>query len=260
MMGVASCVSPLRRAIETDDVTTARKLLASGVSPNETDSRGFTPLHIAAIFGRTDVALLLLEHGADPRLTNRSSKTPSAVARERGFSRLAEILSEAEASVAAGRPFSPAPPPTAGARGAVHGSALVMELKRTGDVPAQLASVVTRLVLTRLDDAGLRTVSPEDIQLLLSVEKQKDALGCDDVRCIAELGGALGTDYVIYGQVALAGSQYNLTLTAIDARRSVAVARVSTMAAANEDGLIQSVPAAVSTLLSKMLRPTDERP
>jgi len=130
-----------------------------------------------------------------------------------------------------------------------------MELKALGTVPAHLPAVVTKVLLARLDDVdGLRTVSPEDVQLMLSVEKQKDALGCDDVKCMAEVGGALGTDFVIYGQIGVAGSQYHLTLTAIDARQSLAVARVSNLVAATEDAVIQNVPAAVATLVGKMSR------
>jgi hypothetical protein len=136
-----------------------------------------------------------------------------------------------------------------------------MELKSVGAVPVHLASVVTKLVLARLDDVdGLRTVSPDDLQLMLSVEKQKDAMGCDDVRCIAELGGALGTDYVIHGQIGLVGTQYNLTLTAIDAKHSAAVARVSNLVAGTEDALMQNVPVAVSSLLAKIARSVDQKP
>jgi hypothetical protein len=259
---MTGCVSPLRQAIEKDDVATAQKLLAGGVNPNEADTRGFRPLHVAAILGRADMVVLLLKNGADPKLGNRSDKTPRMVAQANGYSRIVDLLSAAEGNPVTDRQLAGAPPapPSPEKPPSLRGSALVMELKSVGDVPAHLPSVVTRLVLARLDDAdGLRTVSPEDLQLLLSVEKQKDAMGCDEAKCIAELGGALGTDYVIHGQIGLAGTQYNLTLTAIDTKRSVAVARVSNLVAGTEDALMQNVPAAVSSLLAKIARSIDEK-
>jgi hypothetical protein len=260
---MTGCVSPLRQAIEKDDAAAAEKLLAGGVNPNEADTRGFRPLHVAAALGRADMVVLLLKNGADPRLGNRSNKTPRTLAQQYGYSKIVDLLSAAEGNPVPDRQLAgaAASPPSPARLPSVRGSALVMELKPVGDVPAHLPSVVTRLVLAGLDDAdGLRTVSPEDIQLMLSVEKQKDAMGCDEVRCIAELGGALGTDYVIYGQIGLAGTQYNLTLTAIDAKRSLAVARVSNLVAGTEDALMQNVPAAVSSLLAKIARSLDEKP
>ena len=137
----------------------------------------------------------------------------------------------------------------------LHASALVMELRAIGAVPAHVAPLITKLVLARLDDVpGLRTFSPDDLRLMLSIEKQRDVLGCDEVKCMAEVGGALGTDLVIYGEIGIVGSQYSLNLTAIEARCSLAVARVSLLAAANEDALTASVPAAVASLLGKIAR------
>ena len=36
---------------------------------------------------------------------------------------------------------------------------------------------------------------------MLAFEKQRQMLGCADTGCIAEIGGALGVDYIISGKV-----------------------------------------------------------
>ena len=51
-------------------------LLAAGADPNARDNWNYTPLHEAAIKGKTDVCVILLQHGADPTVRNSESKTP----------------------------------------------------------------------------------------------------------------------------------------------------------------------------------------
>jgi hypothetical protein len=254
--------TPLHYATHYKRADVATLLLARGANVNAATTLGDTPLHWAAGEGDLKMVALLLKAGADPTIVARGY-TPAMRAEQGDYTAIAKLLHEAEGkSVGDTQPEPgtvPLPPPVKPA--ALHASVLVMELKRVGAVPAQMPSVITDLLLARLDDVeGLRTVSPQDLQLMLSVEKQRDALGCDDVRCIAEVGGALGTDFVIYGEIGLAGSQYDLTLTAIDAKHSLAVARVSSLVAANEDALVQSVPGAVASLLNKMERPIEARP
>jgi len=293
-MTVVACATPLCSAAASGDLASTRALLAQGASPNERCVAKSTPLHYAAYYGKSAVADLLIEKGADINavdinnstalhvavgtrnarmvellvgagadttiVAEHGAGTALKVAESQGDATVAKILREARpATRSRASPFPPASASEATAKPAqaapLHARALVMELKAVGATPPRLASVITRLLLARLDEVeGLRTVSPEDLQLMLSIEKQKDALGCDDIKCIAEIGGALGTDFVVYGQVAVVGSQYSLNLTAIEARRSQAVARVSALVALSEDALVQAVPAAVLSLVAKMQR------
>ena len=51
-----------------------------GASANARDSWNYTPLHEAAIKGKTDVCVLLLQQGADVTVRNSEGKTPLDVA------------------------------------------------------------------------------------------------------------------------------------------------------------------------------------
>ncbi len=51
-----------------------------------------TPLHWAAVSGRTSIAGHLLARGADRSLTDKRGKTPAALAAKAGFADLADRL------------------------------------------------------------------------------------------------------------------------------------------------------------------------
>jgi hypothetical protein len=73
--------------------------------------------------------------------------------------------------------------------------------------------------LDLLASNGMRVTSPKDIAAVLGLERQKQMLGCSsDVSCIAELGGALGVDAILYGSVVKGGSSFTVTLRLINAR------------------------------------------
>lgn len=248
--------SPLHYAAAYGGTKVAALLIEKGADVNARDYPGDTPLHLAADQGQVQMVALLLKAGADPTIA-AGGKTPLGVAEYKGQTTIVKILRDAEERTVRGiaQPPSGTEPAPASPPVSLHATALVMELKTVGALPANLANQVTKMILARLDDVkGLRTVSPEDVQLMLSVEKQKDAMGCDDVRCMAEIGGALGTDIVIYGQIGVVGTQYSLSLTAIDSKRTLAVGRVSALVDASEDTLIKSVPGAVASLLAKIAR------
>ncbi|KAM3725521.1 Espin [Dirofilaria immitis] len=57
------------------------------------DSRGNTPLHLAAINNHTDAAQYLLENGAEPQLLNNGGQTAEAIACIRKNYQLAKLLS-----------------------------------------------------------------------------------------------------------------------------------------------------------------------
>ena len=297
-MTTTGCYTPLCSAISNGNLKEAQKLLSAGAKVDETCALGQTPLFLAAGDKTPDAAALLIAGGANVNVADSSGQTPLHIAAGWGTEATVAVLLKAGADISAAGPgYTPrqraeqkdnsgaaallreaeqahaqgllgkAPPAALSSQAPLeripplHATTLVMELKALGTVTPNLANQVTKLVLAKLDDVeGLKTVSPEDVQLMLSVERQKDALGCDDVKCMAEIGGALGTDYVIYGQVGLVGSQYNLTLTAIDAKRSMAAGRVSSLVSATEDALVQAVPAAVASLLAKIARSREAKP
>ncbi|MBS2029269.1 MAG: hypothetical protein JST54_15310 [Deltaproteobacteria bacterium] len=68
-------------------------------------------------------------------------------------------------------------------------------------------------------------VTPQVIADLLGVERQRQLLGCSESSCLAEIGNALGADYLLSGQLGRLGDQYRIDLTLVDARRSQVLAQ-----------------------------------
>ena len=87
------------------------------------------------------------------------------------------------------------------------------------DLPADKAfepnalKVVNSFLAKDLRDEGFEVITPSDIVAALGVEKQRQLLGCTDSSCLAELGGAMGADYIIHGELAALERDTALTLT-----------------------------------------------
>jgi hypothetical protein len=73
------------------------------------------------------------------------------------------------------------------------------------------------------DDIGVLTRS--DIQQAIDLEMQKQAAGCDDESCLAEIAGALGARYVIFGSAGTLGKLHLINLSVYDSVKATSVAR-----------------------------------
>ena len=78
--------------------------------------------------------------------------------------------------------------------------------------------------------ASVDVISPGDVQRLAELESDKQALGCVDNSCLAELAGALGARYVIFGDVGQLGTTYIMNLNLFDNQTASAVNRVAIQA------------------------------
>ena len=77
----------------------------------------------------------------------------------------------------------------------------VMDLIANG-ASRELTSAATSAAANELDRLGVfRLITAEAIRDMLAFENQRQMLGCADTGCIAEIGGALGVDYIISGKV-----------------------------------------------------------
>ena len=90
----------------------------------------------------------------------------------------------------------------------------VLDLQARGVDPA-LAQSGGTLIASELNKLEVfKVISREDIRNMLSFEKDKERLGCEaDQACLAEIGGALGVEYIIAGSLAAIGDQTVLSLT-----------------------------------------------
>uniref|UniRef100_A0A8C4WVE6 Uncharacterized protein n=1 Tax=Eptatretus burgeri TaxID=7764 RepID=A0A8C4WVE6_EPTBU len=69
-------------------------LLASGCSVNVQNNNGFTPLHLAAMYGSFNFTQFLLNEGADPCITNMDGLEPADLALHAGHLKIQKILQE----------------------------------------------------------------------------------------------------------------------------------------------------------------------
>ena len=105
---------------------------------------------------------------------------------------------------------------------------VVPGIQSTTQADRPAAKVLTELVLDALlNRHGIRALGPSDIKSLLSVDAQKQLLGCSDASCMATLGGAVNADLVVTGQVGRLGKLYVVTLKLLDAKDAKLLARSS---------------------------------
>lgn len=110
--------------------------------------------------------------------------------------------------------------------------------------PPTLRALNDVLVVTVDELSDLDVISPGDVDSILGVEAVKDALGCDNVRCAADLGMALGCRYVLSGSVTKLGGELLITLTLMDGQavrpQSRAQARVPDDEAQYEHAVVRA--------------------
>jgi TolB-like protein len=138
------------------------------------------------------------------------------------------------------------------AAGAAEGGRLklaIMELKVGQGLDARAGATLTAILTADAARAGFEVISQADIASMLAFQKQRQMLGCSDDGCLAEIGGALGADYLVSGEAARVGTRDHLALTLLDARRAKVVGRASGFSEAGDDTLAVAVQQRLRALL-----------
>jgi formylglycine-generating enzyme required for sulfatase activity len=114
---------------------------------------------------------------------------------------------------------------------------------------------LTEAITTELNShGGYRVFGWNDVSQMLEHKAGKQALGCDDEKCFAEIGGALGVTYIAAGNLGKLGDRYILNLKLIDITRTETKARVKRTVSGNMGLLIDELPAMVAELLGAPAR------
>jgi hypothetical protein len=104
-----------------------------------------------------------------------------------------------------------------GAPAAAKPKLLVMPATIDVSAKGKLPTTFDEVILTAVSGRGVYQVfGPSDLNTVLNLEKQRDLLGCDESKCITEIGGALGADKLLSVQVAKIDDAWLVTTKLID--------------------------------------------
>jgi len=137
----------------------------------------------------------------------------------------------------------------------------IVEIEPVAGVSAGSAKLLTNIVTARVGAMGrFEVISSTEVSAMLGLEKQKLLLGCTDSGCLSEIGGALGVDYLLSGQVGKIGSRFSLILSLADVRKARIVGRQSPLCEASEDVLVDTAQKAVAALFKPVLDAMEPAP
>lgn len=95
----------------------------------------------------------------------------------------------------------------------------VMPIAPGASIPQdQAASLTETLAAEVRQQSKAQVVTARDLASVLSHEQQKQALGCTNDSCLAEIAGAAGADRLVIGDVARLGESLVVQLRLLDAR------------------------------------------
>src|ERR1700722_11310118 len=112
-----------------------------------------------------------------------------------------------------------------GVLGATPSRLAVMDLTARVGVTKELAQTLTDEVVAGLRRKlpNVKVMSADDVRTLLRVHAQKVKLGCQDLSCLAEIGGALGATQLVVGSLSRLGDTYSLEVRLVDSTRALVV-------------------------------------
>ena len=128
----------------------------------------------------------------------------------------------------------------------------VMDLSAKAGVDAVKAATLTDILCAAIKDIGeYKVISREDIRAMLMHVQDQQLLGCDDTRCLAEIGGALGVPLLVFGNIGMLGDTYVINLKLIDIDNADVVNRISEKYSGPEGGLIDHLEYCTRVLFGK---------
>ncbi len=117
-------------------------------------------------------------------------------------------------------------------------------------IDADVAAVLDDLLVVAVSKAGpYRVVGAREVNALLRAEGLKDKLGCNDVTCATEIGGALAARLIVIGSVARLGDEVHLSATLFDSEKMEAVRRAQTAVPRQREDLFDG---AVSLVVAEL--------
>jgi hypothetical protein len=102
-----------------------------------------------------------------------------------------------------------------------------------------------------LRQQGFAVITNGDVIAALGIERQKELLGCTETSCLAELGGAMGSDYIARGSIAVLEDETALSLSLVNPS-GVEINRVSSRSKSRTASALLSQ---LETLVGQLVQP-----
>jgi hypothetical protein len=135
----------------------------------------------------------------------------------------------------------------------------VMDLKLATGIDPSIGVLLNETIITKLDASGRfgSIISGADMRDMVDLETQKQALGCEQDSCLAELGGALGVPYMMVSNLGRFGTQFILNIKLVAVEESKVVARVNKILK-DEAAVLAALPEALDEIVDLGLGEEEE--
>jgi hypothetical protein len=162
------------------------------------------------------------------------------------------LLVLASFPVAAADPPPPAPPQADDDRVRTVILGLVSRRGAGAADDKQLAAALTDIVqAVYARDSHRVVIGREDITRVLDLEAEKQSMGCDSEKCLAEVGQALDATRIVTGSLDKIGDNFMVTMSEIDAKSLEAIARAQERVPNDENKLLDAVSRLATELHQK---------
>lgn len=117
-------------------------------------------------------------------------------------------------------------------------------------VEAKVSTIVSDAIIAELSKmSDIKVIGSKEIDAMLSFEQKKQMTGCTDASCMVAIGGALGVDKIVTGNIGKLGESHVFNLKLLDIR-SATMERLfnKRLKGGSEEAFLDLVPEALATL------------
>lgn len=136
-------------------------------------------------------------------------------------------------------------------------SLVVLPVTVGGNVSQAFSEAATSVVLdnVRQHQRFGSVFSTKDMETLVGMEQKRQLIDCNSASCLAEIGAALGADFVLHGACSRVGSAYVVSLSMTNARTARSEgAATRTLRSEDEADVLATLPGMVAEMLGEAPR------
>ena len=129
---------------------------------------------------------------------------------------------------------------------------MVLDFPETKGFDASTLRTLDEFLSGAIRDQGFEVITPSQIGAVLGMEKQRALLGCSESSCLAELGGAMGANYIVMGHTSMLENDSALTLTAVNQKGIAVGSQRRVVKGKTAEALIQAIETLVPKLMAEL--------